>query len=331
MSKNITPSAGSPFSKLLGVGSYRGSRIVTNEEMCNYIDSSDEWIQQRTGIVERRWATEDETVLYMGAAAGRKALANAKVAADQIDTVLVTTVSYHHPTPSLAAYLARELGCPKAATFDISAACAGFSYAITIADSLIRSGAGKHVLIVSSEKLSEITDLTDRSTAFLFSDGAGAVVLGPSEAPTIGAPIWGSYADQLDAITTESWPQAAKAGHGSVIHMEGQAVYRWATTEIATKALAAVEAAGLTPQDIDCFIPHQANNRITEGMCRRLKLPESVKVSHDIALMGNSSSASIPIAMDAMLSSGEAKSGDTTLVIGYGAGLVYAGQVLVLP
>ncbi len=331
MSPTISTITGLPYSKLLGVGAYRGSRVVDNEEMCTLIDSSDEWIQQRTGIVERRWATEDETVLSMGKIASERALEMAGMDVEEIDTLIVTTVCYHHPTPALASYLARELGCPSAKTFDMSAACAGFSYAVAIADSLIRTGSATNVLIVSTEKLTEITDFSDRSTAFLFADGAGAVVIGPSETPAIGPPIWGSYADKLDAIVTPEWSEAAEEGNYPYIIMDGQAVYRWATTEIAGKALEAVSIAGLTPEDVDCFIPHQANNRITQAMCRRLKLPESVKVSHDITHMGNSSSASIPIAMAAMLESGEAQSGDTALVIGFGAGLVYAGQVLILP
>nr|WP_203567385.1 beta-ketoacyl-ACP synthase III [Aestuariimicrobium ganziense] len=325
----LTTSQGAQYARLLGVGGYRGSRVVDNDEMCTWIDSSDEWIRQRTGIVERRWATEDETPLSMAAAAARKALDRAGLAADQVDAVICSTVSHFQQTPSLAVLVADELDCGTPAAFDISAACAGFSYGVGMAESLVRSGAAINVLVIGVETLSRLTDLSDRSTAFLFSDGAGAVVVGPSDTPAIGPVVWGSEPGDHEVIQTRPW----EVGNPEFpyIEMEGQKVFRWATTAIADKARECLRVAGLEPEQLDVFIPHQANNRITDSMLRHLKLPESVTVSRDITHMGNSSAASIPLAMEALLESGEATSGQTALVIGFGAGLVFAGQVLVLP
>ncbi|MDO4411796.1 beta-ketoacyl-ACP synthase III [Cutibacterium sp.] len=321
------------YSKFLSVGSARGSRVVTNEEMCTMIDSTPEWIEQRTGITERRWGTDSETVLSMGTEAARTALERAGLNTSQIDAIIVATVSHHHPSPSLATYIARELGLGNAAAFDLNGACAGFCYSVAVADSMIRTGSASYVLVIGVEKLSEMTNLDDRSTAFLFSDGAGAAVIGPSDEPGIGPVVWGSRSDKLNTIEIEDWSVASadrKKTH-PLIHMEGRAVFKWAMTDVAKRAAEAVAQAGITPADLDVFIPHQANDRITEVICRHLKLPESVTVCHDIADMGNTSAASVPIAIDRMLRRGEAHSGDLALIIGFGAGLVYAGQVVRLP
>lgn len=331
MSATIKASQGAPYSRIYGVGGERGNRVVSNAEMCTIIDSSDEWIQQRTGIVERRWATEDQTPLSMSLVAGRKAIERSGVDPSQIDGVLVATGSHTQQFPSLAVSVAAGLGLKDPAATDLSSACAGFCYGLSLADSMVRTGSAKYVLVVGVEILSRQTDFTDRGTAFLFGDGAGAVVVGPSESPGIGPVVWGSDGDAADVIWTDEWNAALEAGKKPVIHMEGNKVFRWATTFIAEKTAEALEAAGLAPEELDVFIPHQANNRITDSMLRRMHLPESVVISRDIRQMGNSSAASIPIAMEALLESGEAKSGDTALVIGFGAGLVYAGQVVLLP
>ena len=321
---------GSPYSRLLSVAGVRGSRVVTNEEMTTIIDSTDEWIQQRTGIKERRWVGEGESVLSLAVDAGREALEKAGIEASELDAVIVATVSHLRQTPSLAVYVARELGAETPAAFDVSAACAGFSYLVSLADSMIRTGSAKHILIIGTETLSKITNFEDRSTAFLFADGAGAAVVGPSETPAIGPVIWGTKTDDTDVIDTQDWHELP-VGEEPKIRMEGNKVYKWAVTSIAEKAVEALEAAGLQPEELDVFIPHQANNRITDAMLRRLNLPESVVVSRDIVNMGNSSAASIPLGMAALLESSEAKSGQTALIIGFGAGLVYSGQVLILP
>lgn len=328
----LTPSTGSPYSRIRGIGAAVPSRVVDNAEMCTYIDSSDEWIRQRTGIVERRWAAEDETVASLSLDAARRAVANAGLTGADIDAVIVSTVSHMLQTPSLAARIAADLGTDGAAAFDISAACAGFCYGLAQADALVRSGAATNVVVIGAETLSRITDLSDRSTAFLFADGAGAAVVGPSDTPAIGPVVWGSDGHQYDVINmNHPWPEAVGAGERSTITMEGRSVFRWATGFIATAAQRCLDAAGITADELAVFVPHQANNRITDSMLRHLTMPDSVKVARTITHYGNNSAASIPIAIDALLASGEATSGDLALIIGFGAGLVYAGQVITLP
>ncbi|MFV0406061.1 MAG: beta-ketoacyl-ACP synthase III [Propioniciclava sp.] len=328
----LTAATGSAHARILGLGAAIPSRVVDNEEMCTYIDSSDEWIQQRTGIRERRWVADGESLMTLSLDAARAALNHASLDAAAVDVVIVATVSHLLQTPSLAAVIAAEIGATDAAAFDISAACAGFCYGLAQAEGLIRSGAAHHVLVIGAETLSEITDKTDRSTAFLFADGAGAAIVGPSETPAIGPVVWGSDGTQADAIEmNQPWDEAVAHGEPSVFTMKGQAVFRWATGFIAEAAQRTLDAAGVTPDELDLFVPHQANNRITDAMLRHLKLPESVTVARTITTLGNNSAASIPIALDSLLASGEAKSGDLALVIGFGAGLVYAGQVIKLP
>ena len=329
----LTPSTGSRHARILSVGGYRGSRVVDNDEMCTIIDSTPEWIEQRTGILERRWATEEETPLFMAVAAARKAIDRAGLSPSQIDAVICSTVSHFQQSPSLAVYVADELGLSAGpAAFDISAACAGYCYGIGIAESLVRSGAATNVLVIGVETLSRMVNFEDRSTAFLFSDGAGATVIGPSDEPALGPIIWGSDGSQALTIQIEDWSKVTDPKQRlPLISMDGRTVFRWATTYIADKTRQAIEAAGITTDDLNVFIPHQANNRITDSMLRHLKLPENVVVSRDIRHMGNSSAASIPLAMEALLESGEAATGQTALIIGFGAGLVFAGQVVVLP
>jgi 3-oxoacyl-[acyl-carrier-protein] synthase-3 len=328
---------GAPASRFLGVGGYRPRRVVDNAEICTYIDSSDEWIRTRSGIQERRWASDDETVSMMSQAAARKALERAGIDAAQIDTVIVATVTHLYQTPAIATTIASELGSKGAAAFDISAACAGFSYATAMADSFIRSGASKYVLIIGVERLSDITDKHDRSTAFIFADGAGAAVIGPSDTPGVGPVVWGSDGDQAPLITqTQPWDRAMDpAGEGGpqwpTLYMNGNPVFKWAAYTMAKTAAEAMDAAGIGPEDLDVFAPHQANMRITDAMFRALKLPEKVVVARDIAFQGNTSAASIPLAIETLLETGQARSGQTCLIIGFGAGLTYAGQVIVLP
>jgi 3-oxoacyl-[acyl-carrier-protein] synthase III len=299
--------------------------------MCTYIDSSDEWIQQRTGIRERRWVGEGETVETLALDAAKLAVERAGIDGSQLGAVIVSTVTYYHQTPSLAAKLAHRLGSTGAA-FDISAACAGFCYGIAQAESLVRSGAATYVLVIGVEELSRFTNVHDRGTAFLFADGAGAAVVGPSDDNGIGPVIWGSDGSQSGAINqTLEWSEALDQGAKPYIHMDGRAVFKWASGFIAEATTHVLEAAGVSPDELDVFIPHQANNRITDAMLRSLKLPKHVVVARTIKQYGNNSAASVPMAMDSLLSSGEAKSGQTALLIGFGAGLVYAGQVVTLP
>lgn len=327
---SIKPSQGARYARILSVGGARGSRVVDNAEMCTMIDSTDEWIVQRTGIKERRWATEDEDARSFAVEAGRKALERSGLETSEVDGVIVATVSHFQQTPSLACIVAADLGLEAPAAFDVSAACAGFSYGVATAEAMIRAGQARNVLVIGVETLSRFTDTSDRGTAFLFSDGAGAVVVGGSDTPGIGPVVWGSSPEDHEVIQIDDWRED-REGEPPYIHMEGRKVFRWATTFIAGKAREALDAAGITPEDLDVFIPHQANNRITDSMLRHLKLPEDVIVSRDIVHMGNSSAASIPLAMEALLESGEASSGQTALIIGFGAGLAFAGQVVVLP
>jgi 3-oxoacyl-[acyl-carrier-protein] synthase-3 len=324
---------GAEYARILGVGGYRPSRVVTNAEICEHIDSTDEWIRERSGIVSRRWAAPDESVTDMAVAAAGKAIAQAGIGADQVGAVLLATVTHPLQTPSAAAAVADRLGATDAGAFDISAACAGFCYGVSMANDIVRGGTSEYVLVIGVEKLSDFTDSYDRSSAFIFGDGAGAVVIGPSDEPAIGPTIWGSDGSQYDAITQRaSWIDVRDHNIDFPhLTMQGQKVFRWAVWQMAPVAARALEAAGVEPEDLGAFIPHQANMRITDSMIKALKLPAHVPVARDIAETGNTSAASIPLAMERMLESGEAKSGDTALLIGFGAGLVYASQVVVLP
>ncbi|WP_410538659.1 ketoacyl-ACP synthase III [Streptomyces sp. KL2] len=334
MTAKIRPAKGAPYARILGVGGYRPTRVVPNEEILKHIDSSDEWIRSRSGIATRHWAGPEETVAEMTLAAAGKAVADAGIGPEQIGAVVVSTVSHFKQTPSIATEVAHRLGTGKAAAFDISAACAGFGYGLTIAKGLVVEGSAEYVLVVGVERLSDLTDLTDRTTAFLFGDGAGAVVVGPSEEPGIGPAVWGSEGDKADVISqTVPWDdyREGEVEKFPAIRQEGQTVFRWAVFEMAKVAQQALEAAGITADDLDVFIPHQANMRIIDSMVKTLKLPEHVTVARDVETTGNTSAASIPLAMERLLATGQAKSGDTALVIGFGAGLVYAATVVTLP
>jgi len=335
MSAPIKPGSGSAYARVLGFGGYRPARVVTNEEICQNIDSSDEWIQARSGIVTRRWANAEETVRAMSVAAAGKALANAGVRADQVGAVVVSTVSHLYQTPAIATVIAEDLGAKGAAAFDISAACAGFCYGVGLADGMVRTGSADYVVVIGVERLSDLTDPHDRSTAFIFADGAGAAVVGPSDEPGIGPVVWGSDGTQAGLITQEeSWHQAFYSDGGAQwphLRMEGNPVFRWAVWEMARVAQQALDAAGVSTADLDAFIPHQANMRITDAMVKALKLPEHVRVARDIAQQGNTSAASVPLAIERMQETGEVKSGETALIIGFGAGLAYAAQVIKLP
>jgi 3-oxoacyl-[acyl-carrier-protein] synthase III len=328
----ITPSVGAQHARILGVGGYRPARIVTNEEICERIDSTDEWIRERSGIITRRFAAPDESVVDMSVAAAGKALANAGIDADQVGCIMLATVTHPLQTPSGAADVAHRLGT-TAAAFDISAACAGFCYGVSMANDMVRGGTAKYVVVIGCEKLSDFTDSYDRTSAFIFGDGAGAVVIGPSDSPGIGPTVWGSDGSQYDAITQRaSWIDVRDHNVDfPMLTMQGQKVFRWAVWQMAPVAQQALDAAGVAADELDAFIPHQANMRITDAMIKVLKLPEHVPVARDIAEMGNTSAASIPLAMERMIESGEAKSGGTALLIGFGAGLVYAAQVVTLP
>jgi len=327
-------SATGRHSRILGVGSYRPRRIVPNSEIVDRIDSSDEWIQTRSGIKSRRFADADETVQMMSVAASRSALERAGVSAYDVDVVIVATVSHLLQTPAVATAIAEELGATPAAAFDISAACAGFCYGLALASDMVRCGTAGNVLVIGVEKLSDITDPEDRGTAFIFADGAGAAVVGPSESAGISPVVWGSDGSRYDFIRQkEGWDEAFRDGDPRWPHlrMEGNPVFRWASFEMAKVAKQALDLAEIGVEDLDAFIPHQANMRITDAMARSLKLPHSVAIARDIVDQGNTSAASVPLAMDRMLEEGSISSGDRALLIAFGAGLAYAAQVVTIP
>ncbi|GGZ22622.1 3-oxoacyl-[acyl-carrier-protein] synthase 3 protein 1 [Streptomyces inusitatus] len=330
----IKPSKGAPYARIMGVGGYRPVRVVPNEVILETIDSSDEWIRSRSGIATRHWASEEETVSAMSVEAAGKAIADAGVSPQQIGGVIVATVSHFKQTPAVATEIADKIGAIKPAAFDVSAGCAGFGYALTLAKGMVVDGSAEYVLVIGVERLSDLTDLEDRATAFLFGDGAGAVVVGPAKEPMIGPTVWGSEGDKADTITqTVAWTEYrdGTVDRFPAITQEGQAVFRWAVFEMAKVAQQALDAAGISADDLDVFIPHQANMRIIDSMVKTLKLPEHVTVARDVETTGNTSAASIPLAMERLLATGQAKSGDTALVIGFGAGLVYAATVVTLP
>jgi 3-oxoacyl-[acyl-carrier-protein] synthase-3 len=314
---------GAPGARILGLGAYRPRRRVTNDDLAQMMDTNDEWIQSRVGIAERRWASEDETLVEMAVAAGGKAIAASGLAPDEIDMVVVASASLRVPIPGIGPQVAHRLGIPRPGAFDLNAGCAGFCYALGVANDSIRAGSSRNALVVGVERLTDVTNLEDRTTAVIFADGAGAVVVGASDEPGIGPVVWGSDGDQFNAIEI--------AAGSSTMTMAGQAVYRWATTKLTETLLAAMEQAGVTADDIDVFAPHQANLRIVESMTKRLGFGPNVAIARDIVQSGNTSAASIPLALTALVESGEAKSGDLALVLGYGAGLTFAGQVVVLP
>jgi 3-oxoacyl-[acyl-carrier-protein] synthase-3 len=318
--------AGRTGTRILGLGSYQPETIVSNHDLSLRMDTSDEWIRDRVGIANRRVAKPDELLVDMAAEAGAKAVADAGLSPTDIGAVIVATCTMPTPIPNAAAQVADRIGIAGSPAFDLNAACAGFCYALGTASDLVRAGTAKHVLVIGAEKLTDWVDQDDRSTAIIFADGAGAVVVGPSDEPGIGPVAWGSAGELADMIRI--------ADRESFIFQEGQSVFRWATTQIAPIALQAIELAGIDVSDVDVFVPHQANLRIVEAIAKRLRAKgarEDLVIARDIVDSGNTSSASIPLALDHMRAAGEARSGDVALLVGFGAGLSYAGQVVRLP
>ncbi|WP_028850314.1 beta-ketoacyl-ACP synthase III [Thermocrispum municipale] len=321
----IRQTSGPPATQILGVGSYQPERIVTNDELSQIMDTSDQWIRDRVGIVERRFAAKDERLVDMAVEAGSKALSDAGLEPSDVDTVIVPNCTMPSPIPNAAAQVADRIGVKAAGAFDLNAACAGFCYALGVASDLVKSGSSQRVLVIGAEKLTDVVDPVDRANAIIFADGAGAAVVGPADEPRIGPVVWGSAGDLVDTIYMREH---------KYIYQEGQSVFRWATTKIAPIAQRAVEAAGLSLADIDVLIPHQANLRIVEAIGKKLKAKgarEDLVVADDIVHSGNTSSASIPLALDHMRQKGRVSSGDVVLAVGFGAGLSYAGQIFVAP
>ncbi|WP_069743527.1 beta-ketoacyl-ACP synthase 3 [Streptomyces sp. EN23] len=326
--------AGSRHSALLGIGGYRPHRVVGNAEICRLIDSTEEWIETRSGIVERRFAGPDETLPMMATAAAEKALAQAGTPPGEIDLILVASMSNLVQTPPLSVRVAYELGARGAAAVDLSAACAGFCHALAIASDAVRAGSARRVLVIGAERMTDIVEPTDRTISFLFADGAGAAVVGDAAAPGIGPVVRRADGAHAEALRMTA-PWGAGPGPGPAerpwMRMDGRRVFRWAMDEVAPAAARALDQAGTEPAALDAFVPHQANLRMIDLLTERLGLTGATTVARDVAHSGNTSAASIPLALESMLATRQASAGDTALLVGFGAGLNYAAQVVVLP
>jgi 3-oxoacyl-[acyl-carrier-protein] synthase-3 len=310
-------------SRILGMGHYRPANVITNHDLiARGVDTNDEWIQTRVGIRERRWADPDETIVDMAEAAASKALAASGVSAGDVDFVLLASCTMPEPVPAGAPALASRLGIAAPGAYDVSSGCSGFVYALAAADAAIRTGQARTALVVASERFSGWLDLNDRSTCIILADAAAAAVVGGSETPGIGPVVWGSDGSQSATIAIDAGTR--------FFRQEGQTVYRWATSQMAPIALEACRRAGVAPRDLAAFVPHQANLRIIESLVRRLDAPDIV-VARDIVTSGNTSAASIPLALSRMVERGEIPSGAPVLLIGFGSGLAYAAQVVLAP
>ncbi|WP_375498565.1 beta-ketoacyl-ACP synthase III [uncultured Jatrophihabitans sp.] len=319
----LSLTTGPAGTRILGLGHYRPSNIVTNHDLiARGVDTDDEWIKTRVGIAERRWADPDETVVDMAEQAGSKALAASGVAAADVDLVIVATCTMPTPVPGAAPNVATRLGIDSPGAYDLNSGCSGFVYALNAASAAVLTGQARNVLVVASERFSGWLDLTDRSTSIILADGAGAAIVGPSDSPGFGPVAWGSDGSQADAIAIDE--------RSRMFRQEGQAVYRWATGAMAPVAIEACEKAGVPLEDIVAFVPHQANLRIIDALARRIGLPNAI-VARDITTSGNTSAATIPLALSRMVEGGEIPSGAPVLVLGFGAGLAFAAQVLLAP
>ncbi|MEF3322778.1 ketoacyl-ACP synthase III [Gulosibacter sp. GYB002] len=329
----LKQAVGHPYTQILGVGAYRGDTAVDNHELAGPIDSSDEWIQQRTGIITRARERGGKNVIDMGVIAAREAIERAGITPDQIDAVIVATITNVMQTPAAATRICAEVGAGDAAAYDISAGCAGYCYGIAQADALVRSGVADYVLVVGSEKLSDLINPTDRSISFLLGDGAGAAVVGPADTPGVSKSVLGSDGSKWDAVAMSGELMAYRRGEAEwpYLRQDGRTVFRWAVWEMANVARQALDAAGISSADLAAFIPHQANMRIIDEFAKQLEVPENVVIARDIATTGNTSAASIPLATHALLQEHPELSGGLALQIGFGAGLAYAAQVVRLP
>jgi 3-oxoacyl-[acyl-carrier-protein] synthase-3 len=308
---------------LLGTGSHRPALRQDNLAIAERTGSSDSWIRDRSGIVTRGVAADGESVVDMAVSAGAKALAAAGTPAADVGLVLLATCSMPGPLPGGSPAVAARLGATRAGATDIGAGCAGFTYALALAADAVRAGSADTVLVIGSEKLTPMVDPDDRATAFLFGDGAGAAVVGCADTDGIGPVVWSNDGAQAERLVIDGSPLR--------LRMDGRAIYRWATTSLPDLARRACTAAGLEPQELAAFVPHQANLRITESVVKSLALPTSVVVARDVVDSGNTSAASVPLALNRLQENGAVTTGDPVLLLGFGAGLTAAGCVVRCP
>lgn len=297
---------------IIGIGRYVPERILTNQDLEKMVDTNDEWIRTRTGIEERRIAADDVDTSDMAYKAAVKAIADAGITAEEIDLILVATVTPDRPFPTVSCMIQERLGAKKAAAMDVSAACAGFMYATITAKQFVESGAYKYVLVVGVEKLSKILDWNDRNTAVLFGDGAGAAIIG-------------SVSDGKGILSFELGADGTGGKHlyqDEYVIMNGREVFKFAVRQMGESCVTVLDKAGLTKEDVDFLIPHQANIRIMEAARQRLELPEE-KMSKTIHKYGNTSAASIPISIVEELEAGKIKDGDVIVMVGFGGGLTW--------
>ncbi|MEU9285664.1 beta-ketoacyl-ACP synthase III [Streptomyces sp. NPDC048275] len=309
-------------SRIAAVGHYQPAKVLTNEDLAGLVDTSDEWIRSRVGIRTRHIAGPDEPVDELAAYAAAKALAAAGLTPGDIDLVLVATSTAIDRSPNMAARVAARLGIPSPAAMDINVVCAGFTHALATADHAVRAGSATRALVVGADKMSEVTDWSDRTTSVLVGDGAGAAVVEASQDPGIGPVLWGSVPEMGHAVRIEGTPPR--------FAQEGQSVYRWATTRLPVIARQACERAGLAPEELAGVVLHQANLRIIEPLAAKIGAVNAV-VARDVVDSGNTSAASIPLAFSKLVERGEISTGDPVLLFGFGGNLSYAGQVVHCP
>ncbi|RZU34657.1 3-oxoacyl-[acyl-carrier-protein] synthase-3 [Streptomyces sp. BK022] len=312
-------------SRIAAIGHYQPARVLTNEDLARMVDTSDEWITSRVGIRTRHIAGPDEPVDELAAHAAAKALAAAGLAPGDIDLVLVATSTAIDRSPNTAARVAARLGIPEPAAMDVNVVCAGFTHALATADHTVRAGAATRALVIGADKMSEVTDWTDRTTCVLVGDGAGAAVVeacAPGEPAGIGPVLWGSVPEMGNAVRIEGTPPR--------FAQEGQSVYRWATTQLPPIARRACEKAGVEPADLAAVVLHQANLRIIEPLAHKIGAVNAV-VARDVTESGNTSAASIPLALSKLIEQGSVRTGDPALLFGFGGNLSYAGQVIRCP
>ena len=335
MENNDSASPGIPNVRIAGTGSYVPEKVLSNSDLEKIVDTSDEWITTRTGIKNRRIAHDDEFTSHLGANAGRKALEQAGLAAEDVDLIIVATITPDTLTPATACYVQQHLGCIRAVAFDISAACSGFLYAMEIARHSIASGAFRNALIIGAEKLSAFVNWSDRNTCVLFGDGAGAAVLLPSEngSGKILASHLGTDGAQAELLNIPGGGSACPITlqnadeQLATLAMVGREVFRHAVKAMRLAAETAIESAGLTPKDIRLIVPHQANLRIIDALVDRLKVPrEDVYINLD--RYGNTSAAAVAIALDEAHRESRFERGDNILLVAFGAGLTWASAVI---